>query len=246
MTSTWHVNPWSESLRYPREERAMRAIRVVRVVGDVDVICHRMDQPRCTVVAPPGTSVANVVTRFEGDTLIVEQLPTGATICGSEVLLSNSNAGSCISIRGNGNVVAGRNITMLARGPVTIEGAAPAVVALGVPMAPDFRVQGSGTVSLHDLGQDALSLTLEGSGDIHAFGYVTILALRLVGSGDINTRELVARSVSIELTGSGQVSAFAEQSVAGNLIGSGDIEIFGRPRDRKIAACGDGAISYHT
>lgn len=120
-----------------------------------------------------------------------------------------------------------------------------ATVTIRMPTLTSFALAGAGNVILKDVKTKDLEVKIAGSGDIEATGTCTALTLRLAGSGDINAKDLKCQSVDVKIAGSGDVSTHASQAFNATIMGAGDIDVYGNPKDRNRKVFGAGDITYH-
>jgi Protein of unknown function (DUF2807). len=116
------------------------------------------------------------------------------------------------------------------------------IVPEGQPL-PDLILLGSGDISMHDIDQSLLAVTLSGSGDINLSGRVARVDLTLQGSGDIDARRLKSEEVVVSLMGSGDIEAYATDKATVKLVGSGDVVISGSPKNVSSSSVGSGDVS---
>ncbi len=153
--------------------------------------------------------------------------------------------------RGWGGVVTvkgGRNrvddvITRVADGTLVIEGRDSSgeidlddghvTVVARAPSLAGARVDGSGDLTLPELGGPRLQLEVNGSGDVRADGRVGRLDAEVDGSGDLDLHDLRAGSASLDLAGSGDADVDAARRLDVAIHGSGDVHYAGDPRLRQ-------------
>lgn len=109
----------------------------------------------------------------------------------------------------------------------------------------EASVQGSGNLDLHGGNSDRVSLSMIGSGNINASGNASTLQVDLSGSGDIDAEHLAADQAKVTLQGSGQSTVYVRNEVELSLRGSGDIHVFGNPRQRNTQRSGSGEVTWH-
>jgi hypothetical protein len=99
-----------------------------------------------------------------------------------------------------------------------------------------------------DLGFDGeapeVSASLDGSGDCRLRGRAETVDLHLSGSGDLDAEELSVSRATLRLSGSGDLAANVDGPVDIDLSGSGDVEVFGRPRIEREAKSGSGDVTF--
>ncbi|ENN88732.1 hypothetical protein RHSP_43213 [Rhizobium freirei PRF 81] len=111
----------------------------------------------------------------------------------------------------------------------------------GAPVT-DWKVHGSGDLSLSQLDQADLRLTIFGSGSVTATGSVKTVDLDVAGSGAARLKDLATQSVKLRIRGSGdaQVSAAADADIS--ISGSGNVELYGHPIVRRSEIRGSGRL----
>lgn len=225
-------SPWEQAANYEKEERSMRPVRLIVVKGAVDVVFYRASTAHLVVAGETQDAISSIQTRFESNTLVIEQ--KGASI---------SMAGGSIHVSGSGHIVAGRDIYIdgVRQSNSRSIGVGRSIVGIALPEAPAIRIQGSGDVTLYDLQQSLLTVGIQGSGDVTAIGHVKHLVAEVAGSGDVDASELVTATAELSVAGSGDIEANIHQSVKARVAGSGDILIRGNPaiRDHSVAGSGD-------
>jgi hypothetical protein len=103
------------------------------------------------------------------------------------------------------------------------------------------EVSASGNVTLQGLRDDLLSLSLTGSGDIHAAGRCARLQVNLNGSGDLDAANCSASDAEISITGSGGVKVAASTRLKAIVVGSGDLDATSTSTDEAdLAITGSG------
>ncbi|MET3133165.1 hypothetical protein AAKU55_003450 [Oxalobacteraceae bacterium GrIS 1.11] len=106
-------------------------------------------------------------------------------------------------------------------------------------------VYGSGELNLNGGSSDTVNLEMVGSGRITASGDCKNLRAELSGSGDLDAEHLAADKVSVNLQGSGTSTVHAKNAAELSLRGSGNIEVYGKPEQRKVGHTGSGDINWH-
>ncbi|BDB31142.1 hypothetical protein ELI64_29830 [Klebsiella pneumoniae] len=105
-------------------------------------------------------------------------------------------------------------------------------------------VQGSSDVSLYNIKQSDLSVSVQGSGDVKLAGAVERLRIDIAGSGDVNADQLMSLSADVHVRGSGDVRTWVCESVKARVTGSGDVVVWGNPVDRDCSVVGSGEIRF--
>ena len=110
------------------------------------------------------------------------------------------------------------------------------------PAITDWKLLSSANLTLTDISQRQLRLTITGSGNVTATGAVETVGLRSTGSGVARLKNLVAKSAEIETIGSGGARITAEINADVSISGSGNVELFGHPTLSRSEATGSGRI----
>ena len=110
------------------------------------------------------------------------------------------------------------------------------------PAIADWSLQSSANLTLTDISQRQLRLTITGSGNVTAAGAVETVGLKSTGSGKAELKSLVAKSAEIETTGSGGARLTAEMNANVLITGSGSVELFGHPTLSRSKVTGSGRI----
>lgn len=96
-----------------------------------------------------------------------------------------------------------------------------------------------------DIDQPSLQVVADGSGSTELLGAVDQLTLLSSGSGIRNGQDLDSRVVEVDSAASGDIWVRASEAISGQLQGSGNINIFGKPSIRSVEDSGTGEIAYH-
>jgi hypothetical protein len=84
-----------------------------------------------------------------------------------------------------------------------------------------------------------------GSGSVQVAGRTGDASLASTGSGGVRARELAAETAVARSTGSGGIELYASELVDAELLGSGDIHVWGEPADRRTETLGSGRVVFH-
>lgn len=106
-------------------------------------------------------------------------------------------------------------------------------VVARTPSLSGARIDGSGDLTLPELGGRRLEIEVNGSGDVRADGRVDRIDAEVDGSGDLDLRELRAGSASLDLAGSGDADVDAARRLDVAIHGSGDVRYSGDPQLRQ-------------
>lgn len=253
---------WKRANGYQKEERPVQTIRKVIIKGAWPVVIFCGSKLQLVVAARDLDGFRHIETRIDGQNLVVGQMGNGVIRTGQHLSVSGSgnivSAGDVfeggdisISVTGNGNIVAGgvfhsqRNLP----GTETIAREAWAdlndvIIGISVPHIPDVIVQGSSDVSLYNIKQSDLSVSVQGSGDVKLAGAVESLRVDIAGSGDVNADQLMSLSADVHVRGPGDVRTWVCESVKARVTGSGDVVVRGNPGDRDYSVVGSGEIRF--
>ncbi|AYG59843.1 GIN domain-containing protein [Rhizobium jaguaris] len=115
-------------------------------------------------------------------------------------------------------------------------------VSLSGPAITEWKLLGSGDLTLSEINQPRLRLSIRGSGSVAATGATETVGLNISGSGAARLKNLTAKSAQIEVRGSGDVQLTAQSDADVSISGSGNVELFGRPILRRSEIKGSGHI----
>ena len=110
----------------------------------------------------------------------------------------------------------------------------------------DFRasVTGSGDFKLN-LNVDSVDVSISGSGDIMLAGTSQDITANVTGSGEVNAKKLITENAILNIAGSGDIIVHCNNRIKAKVIGSGDVEYYGKPDKRDVTVIGSGDISSH-
>ncbi|WP_133705172.1 GIN domain-containing protein [Rhizobium sp. BK313] len=115
-------------------------------------------------------------------------------------------------------------------------------VSLSGPAISNWKLLGSGDLTLSQINQPQLRLNIRGSGSVAATGTADTVGLNISGSGAARLKDLAAKSVQIDIRGSGDAQMTAQADADVSISGSGNVELFGRPILRRSEIRGSGRI----
>lgn len=118
----------------------------------------------------------------------------------------------------------------------------PLVARITAPRVTALGASGSGTIALHGIQDDNLTLALPGSGTISGDGAVQQLTIEMSGSGQLNLDQLAAKRVSVTLSGSGSVRLSASEALDVTISGSGTVSYLGNPQVKQTIS-GSGTVT---
>jgi hypothetical protein len=107
-----------------------------------------------------------------------------------------------------------------ADGPVRVEVTADTLNAIAIAGS-NVRLEA------RDIQSDNFALAISGSGDALISGSCGSARLTIMGSPHIAASDLACRTVSIEISGSGRADVRASDEVRADIVGSGEVDVFG-------------------
>ncbi|BCH08275.1 hypothetical protein MesoLj131c_25330 [Mesorhizobium sp. 131-3-5] len=116
-------------------------------------------------------------------------------------------------------------------------------VTVSGPAISDWRLVGSGELTLSQVNQPELRLNIRGSGSVVANGTTQAVDLEISGSGSGRLKDLIAQSAQVEIRGSGDAEVTAQADADVSISGSGDVDLYGHPTMRRSQFRGSGSIT---
>ena len=116
-------------------------------------------------------------------------------------------------------------------------------VTVSGPAISDWRLVGSGELTLSQVNQPELRLNIRGSGSVVATGTTQTVDLEISGSGSGRLKDLIAQSAQVEIRGSGDAEITAQSDADVSITGSGDVDLYGHPTMRRSQVRGSGSIT---
>ncbi len=108
----------------------------------------------------------------------------------------------------------------------------------------DFTLAGSSRITLENVKQPELNLSVAGSGTITAQGSAERVTLKIAGSGDARLAELAMKEFELSVAGSGDAEAGPTESAKINMAGSGNMRLLSRPARIESNIHGSGRIIH--
>ena len=105
-------------------------------------------------------------------------------------------------------------------------------------------LRGSPDASFHGIRGGQFTLDARGSADATFSGSADQCQYRVQGAADIDLQALRCRDVAVNSQGSSDISVYASTSIAGTVLGAGDLTIHGKPTSDKLQATGAFDIHY--
>lgn len=93
-----------------------------------------------------------------------------------------------------------------------------------------LAVHGSGDLIAHEVHEERLIASVQGSGNITVTGTADHFDAEVQGSGDVQGRELSASHAEVAVQGSGDVELTAVEQLNASVQGSGDVRYRGQPK----------------
>ncbi|PYE86322.1 GIN domain-containing protein [Phyllobacterium leguminum] len=115
-------------------------------------------------------------------------------------------------------------------------------ISVSGPAITDWELLGSGDLTLSQIVQPQLRLSIRGSGSVTAAGTADRVDVDIAGAGAARLKQLTAKSAQIVIRGSGGAQITAQTDADVSISGSGNVELFGRPILRRSEIRGSGRI----
>lgn len=115
-------------------------------------------------------------------------------------------------------------------------------VTLTTPELKAFAVNGAGNVTIEGVQTDALTLVLQGAGNLAAGGNTRSLNARINGAGNMDLTRLGAEDATVAVNGAGNLKLRASGSLEAEVNGVGAIEYGGNPAQVRPRISGVGRI----
>ena len=117
---------------------------------------------------------------------------------------------------------------------ITIEVGSPSLIAA--------VLRGSGALTVEQAEGDSLQLAVLGTGVITVIGQYHSIEAGIQGSGVIDSSALKARSCRLVVQGTGRIRSHCDIELNASVLGSGDIQVLGSPRVKRLSNIGSGRI----
>lgn len=105
-------------------------------------------------------------------------------------------------------------------------------------------VNSAAEVSLHDIAVSDFLLSVRGAADVEVQGKARSCQINAQGANDLNLAKLKCSEVTLTAQGSSDIVVSAAKSIKGRVQGAGDVEILGKPAQRKLDVMGAYDIDY--
>jgi len=119
----------------------------------------------------------------------------------------------------------------------------PMRVEIGIASLSAVTLSGSGTITISGVAQPSVTVTISGSGIVHANGAADELDVTVSGSGQAELEALVSAAVRAVVSGSGLIAVTATESLDASVPGSGAIQYGGDPASVTQNVTGSGAVT---
>ncbi len=104
-----------------------------------------------------------------------------------------------------------------------------------------LRVNGTGDMEL-DVDVNDIDTSINGTGDIELSGRADTHSISSNGTGDIEAGNLVTRATTARVSGVGDCTVNATESLDARTSGVGDIRYYGTPADLRVQSNGVGSV----
>jgi hypothetical protein len=115
-------------------------------------------------------------------------------------------------------------------------------IALTGPAIKSWELLGNTDLSLTQIDQPQLRVSIKGSGSIAASGTAETIRLAISGSGKAALKDLAAKSAEVDIRGNGDAQVTAQVDADVSISGNGNVELFGHPKLRSSDVRGYGNI----
>jgi hypothetical protein len=105
-----------------------------------------------------------------------------------------------------------------------------------------FGIAGSGRLTLDNLNQEKLKVSIAGSGNIKANGKVGETEIHIAGSGDADLGQVATRETTVRIAGSGNTDIAPTEGADIHIAGSGDVNLHTNPKRLETHIAGSGRI----
>jgi hypothetical protein len=104
-----------------------------------------------------------------------------------------------------------------------------------------ITADGSSDISVSDVKNDELAVSINGAGDFSASGRTGKLIAGISGSGTMNAQKLHADEVHVSIEGAGDAAVYAAEKLRASIEGAGDITYYGNPKEvvKNVTGAGD-------
>lgn len=95
----------------------------------------------------------------------------------------------------------------------------------------DVSINGSGDIEMAEVDGGNVGASINGSGDIEiAGGVCQTIEIEINGSGNVVARDVECEDAEVNVSGSGDSIVFASNQITFDSHGSGEVEVYGKPK----------------
>lgn len=216
-------------------QRRLSSFQRVELRGAADVSVSA-GKSYSVVVSGDRNLLADITTRVEGGTLVIDQRHDYTSKIGIKLEVAVPRLVAVV-LSGSGTVTAGG-----ISGPSfdgTLSGSGKLSVSASVPTI-ELLLPGSGQITVDDSDAIATHVVIAGSGEVEASGKSTLLWVSIPGSGSVRLDQLPAQKASVSISGSGEAAVSVSDRLEVDISGSGSVSYGGNPRHviKKISGSG--------
>ncbi|HWF63851.1 MAG TPA: DUF2807 domain-containing protein [Rhizomicrobium sp.] len=107
-----------------------------------------------------------------------------------------------------------------------------------------FGIAGVADMTLDNIDQPDLAISVAGAGKVAASGKVQSLELHVAGSGDAKLAQLAVDRLALHVAGSGDIDASPKDDLDAHIVGSGTVTLHAEPRSIETHIIGSGRIIH--
>ena len=95
----------------------------------------------------------------------------------------------------------------------------------------DIGINGSGDISMDTVDGKDVDVSINGSGSVEfSGGTCQSMDISINGSGDVEAKDVQCVDVEVDVSGSGDSTVYASNSLTFDSHGSGEVDVFGKPK----------------
>lgn len=95
----------------------------------------------------------------------------------------------------------------------------------------DIGINGSGDIRMDEVDGKDVKVSINGSGDVELDGgSCSTLEIDIRGSGDVSAKNMQCNDVNVDVSGSGDSAVFASNKLTFDSHGSGNVDVYGKPK----------------
>lgn len=222
-------------------QRVQFVLLVILVLVVGLLLRHDWASDSTTSTTRRGSGIAATQTRILAPFTRIE-------LAGANKLSVRVGSAQAVAVHGDDNLIdrvttAVQDGTLLIgnRGSFTTK--QPMSVEVTVPSIENVVLSGSGSVEVHGVHAQQLTIRVPGAGSVSVSGTVDRLDANLSGTGDVRLGDLVARDVRATVSGTGHLEVHPTQSLDASVTGVGAIVYHGHPHNLVQQVTGTGSIS---